>query len=340
MISNQRKIAWSCLLASLLRVAVSFSSTAGTSFIPTTRVTLTRYSARKDNSSAAAEDHARKKEWGSTGSSSLAGSESGILVDTDNASFVDEPSFTNDVAEDLVVAAMLDPTDTDAINYEGVVMDISGQDGSMASSDEVAAFLSASDEETTEDAEATSESISVILVAAEAAAAAAEAKLSKEESELVPLIPVSNDTVIIELEVDPAFVPASQVVGEPITFVPVEIDAPDVKKILKFAIPAIGVWLCGPILSLIDTSAVGLFCGTFEQAALSPAVAVTDYAALLIVSIFRHVLHSVSLCPMLTFPCEILYFIRHSCTRRQPTWLQPRRKQTVVSRESHALPRT
>jgi Na+-driven multidrug efflux pump len=42
------------------------------------------------------------------------------------------------------------------------------------------------------------------------------------------------------------------------------------------------VWLCGPLLSLIDTSAVGLFSGTIQQAALNPAVAVTDYAALLI----------------------------------------------------------
>jgi len=58
--------------------------------------------------------------------------------------------------------------------------------------------------------------------------------------------------------------------------------APPVAKILKFAIPAIGVWLCSPLLSLIDTSAVGLFSGTVQQAALNPAVAVTDYAALLI----------------------------------------------------------
>jgi hypothetical protein len=65
-----------------------------------------------------------------------------------------------------------------------------------------------------------------------------------------------------------------------------QIEAPNVKKILKFAIPAIGVWLCGPILSLIDTSAVGLLSGTAQQAALNPAVAVTEYAALLIVSLF------------------------------------------------------
>ena len=40
------------------------------------------------------------------------------------------------------------------------------------------------------------------------------------------------------------------------------------------------MWLCSPILSLIDTSFVGLLSGTNEQAALSPAVAVSDYAAL------------------------------------------------------------
>jgi len=60
-------------------------------------------------------------------------------------------------------------------------------------------------------------------------------------------------------------------------------DAPGLRKILKFAVPAIGVWLCSPILSLIDTSSVGLLAGTAQQAALNPAVAVTDYAALLVV---------------------------------------------------------
>ena len=61
---------------------------------------------------------------------------------------------------------------------------------------------------------------------------------------------------------------------------------PSVGKILKFAIPAIGVWLCSPILSLIDTSAVGVLSGTVQQAALNPAVAVTDYAALLIAFLY------------------------------------------------------
>jgi len=64
------------------------------------------------------------------------------------------------------------------------------------------------------------------------------------------------------------------------------ISTPSVAKILKFAIPAIGVWLCGPILSLIDTSAVGVLSGTVQQAALNPAVAVTDYAALLIAFLY------------------------------------------------------
>lgn len=51
-----------------------------------------------------------------------------------------------------------------------------------------------------------------------------------------------------------------------------------VGRILNFAIPAIGIWLCSPLLSVIDTSAVGLLSGTVQQAALNPAVAVTDYS--------------------------------------------------------------
>lgn len=51
-----------------------------------------------------------------------------------------------------------------------------------------------------------------------------------------------------------------------------------VSKIVKFAIPAMGIWICSPLLSVIDTSAVGLLSGTVQQAALNPAVAVTDYS--------------------------------------------------------------
>lgn len=96
-----------------------------------------------------------------------------------------------------------------------------------------------------------------------------------------------NNEVVLE-PVDPPVVreilPASSVVGEPATveqFAP-----PSVRKILKFAVPAIGVWLCGPLLSLIDTSSVGLLTGTTQQATLNPAVAATDYAALLIAFLY------------------------------------------------------
>jgi hypothetical protein len=62
------------------------------------------------------------------------------------------------------------------------------------------------------------------------------------------------------------------------------IEAPTVKNIIRFAIPAIGIWLCGPLLSLIDTSAVGMLSGTSQQAALNPAITITDDGALLVVS--------------------------------------------------------
>lgn len=54
---------------------------------------------------------------------------------------------------------------------------------------------------------------------------------------------------------------------------------PDTKAILNFALPAMGIYLCSPLLSMIDTSTVGLFCGTLQQAALNPAVTITDYSA-------------------------------------------------------------
>ena len=57
-----------------------------------------------------------------------------------------------------------------------------------------------------------------------------------------------------------------------------------VERIAKLAIPAVGIWLCSPLLSVIDTSAVGLLSGTLQQAALNPAVAVTDYSARCMVS--------------------------------------------------------
>lgn len=122
-----------------------------------------------------------------------------------------------------------------------------------------------------------------VLEASEEAAAAAEASMLEEIREQLELPP--NSTVLsTPMEVDsiPEILSAASVVGEPVTAT--KIDSPPVSQILKFAIPAIGVWLCGPLLSLIDTSAVGLLAGTTHQAALNPAVAVTDYAALLIVS--------------------------------------------------------
>jgi len=67
-----------------------------------------------------------------------------------------------------------------------------------------------------------------------------------------------------------------------IEYVTATADYPSVSKIIKFSLPAIGVWLCSPVLSMIDTASVGLLAGTAQQAALNPAVSVTDYGALLV----------------------------------------------------------
>jgi len=75
---------------------------------------------------------------------------------------------------------------------------------------------------------------------------------------------------------------------------PSQFHVPSVRQILQFAIPAIGVWLCSPLLSMIDTSVVGLFSGTTQQAALSPAVAVTDYSARTLVRVNKRTPHTAS----------------------------------------------
>jgi hypothetical protein len=78
------------------------------------------------------------------------------------------------------------------------------------------------------------------------------------------------------------------------------LEAPSIKTIIYFAIPAIGIWLCGPLLSLIDTSAVGLLSGTAQQAALNPAITITEDGALLVV-------------------CKILFIARDFCTHTHVT---------------------
>lgn len=140
-----------------------------------------------------------------------------------------------------------------------------------------------------------SEDVEAVWKASKDATMAAEANLSAEmmaELSAVGGTNVSECTglvTITETEASPlddlvGIVPAEEVVGEPI--IRTAIEAPTVAKILKFAVPAVGVWLCSPLLSLIDTSAVGVLSGTTQQAALNPAVAVTDYAALLIAFLY------------------------------------------------------
>lgn len=122
---------------------------------------------------------------------------------------------------------------------------------------------------TTDDAKIM-ENVGAVLAASEEAVAAVDPTLQANDS--APHLVEEIVSAASSLMVEP---PVSQ-----------KITAPSVGKILQFAIPAIGVWLCGPLLSLIDTSSVGLLSGTIQQAALNPAVAVTDYSALLIAFLY------------------------------------------------------
>ena len=60
------------------------------------------------------------------------------------------------------------------------------------------------------------------------------------------------------------------------------VTAPTIFRLLQYTLPAIGIWLCSPVLSMIDTAAVGLLAGTAQQAALNPAIAVSDYGAIVV----------------------------------------------------------
>ncbi|KAG7351315.1 MATE efflux family protein [Nitzschia inconspicua] len=63
-------------------------------------------------------------------------------------------------------------------------------------------------------------------------------------------------------------------------------NVPTTKEVLKFAVPAISVWLCVPLMAMMDTSAVGSMSGTVPLAALNPAIAVISYSSKLIAFLF------------------------------------------------------
>ncbi|KAG7354414.1 MATE efflux family protein [Nitzschia inconspicua] len=65
-----------------------------------------------------------------------------------------------------------------------------------------------------------------------------------------------------------------------------EYNVPTTKEVLKFAVPAISVWLCVPLMAMMDTSAVGSMAGTLPLAALNPAIAVISYSSKLVAFLF------------------------------------------------------
>ena len=178
-------------------------------------------------------------------------------------SFLAEETPTLDVGKELVLSNMNDAELSATVHEEFASIGVEAEPP----------VAPAVDEETTE-------AVSAILAASEEAVMAAEASLSDATVESVDQF-VTEET-LVKVPTTPDIIPASTAIEEARE----TIDTPSVHKILKFAIPAIGVWLCGPLLSLIDTSSVGILSGTIQQAALNPAVAVTDYAALLIAFLY------------------------------------------------------
>ena len=55
------------------------------------------------------------------------------------------------------------------------------------------------------------------------------------------------------------------------------------KELVKFTLPTMAIWMCGPVLSMVDTAVVGT-ASTLELAAMTPGGVFVDYPAYLIAS--------------------------------------------------------
>lgn len=56
-------------------------------------------------------------------------------------------------------------------------------------------------------------------------------------------------------------------------------ELPSLRDLAAFCLPTLGIWLSSPLLSLIDTSVVGVSCATHHLAALAPSTKLCDYVA-------------------------------------------------------------
>ena len=58
------------------------------------------------------------------------------------------------------------------------------------------------------------------------------------------------------------------------------------RDLMRFTLPTMAIWLCDPLLSLVDTSVVGLSSGTLELAAIAPGSVYAGYPAYLLATGF------------------------------------------------------
>lgn len=220
-----------------------------------------------------------------------------FLFDNESDSLADIPPSTIGFDSELLQASDVSDPDAQAIFAENAAILAARKDETIDLGFDIYAdnFGISTDEGTAlgpTDNGLINEDLKAVLAASEEAAAAAEASMPPElleviDGELVSTIATTSpQNPSILPPVEDKFLSVAKSSDDTSDTKTAAIPTPSVGKILKFAVPAIGVWLCSPLLSLIDTSAVGVLSGTVQQAALSPAVAVTDYAALLIAFLY------------------------------------------------------
>lgn len=98
----------------------------------------------------------------------------------------------------------------------------------------------------------------------------------------LPVHDLGAGTSVVEFELpahadDAAVaVAAAAAASDPANTMP---ELPTLKQLALFCLPTLGIWLSSPLLSLIDTSVVGLTCATHHLAALAPSTKLCDYVA-------------------------------------------------------------
>ena len=93
--------------------------------------------------------------------------------------------------------------------------------------------------------------------------------------------PLELDVEMQPIDVNTLALPAGVELPQPVEPLLTDPPAslPSLRELAVFCLPTLGIWLSSPLLSLIDTSVVGLSCATHHLAALAPSTMPEEFPA-------------------------------------------------------------